>query len=97
MLDLIRCKACGGKKRFLAMGGMYKDCKACAGVGWVEIERDAKQEKSEDLAASQQDQQEVKAEKTAIEVAHDDAASAEVAPAVVGEQRKKWGRKAKEK
>ncbi len=81
------------------MGGMYKDCKSCAGVGWIEIERDAKkdekQEKSGDLAAFQQDQQKVKAEETAIEVAHDDAASAEVAPAALGEQRKKWGRKAK--
>jgi len=77
------------------MGGMYKDCKACAGVGWVEIERDAKQEKSKDLAAFQQDQQEVKAEETAIETTDDDAGSAEVAPTVFGEQRKKWGRKAK--
>lgn len=36
MSDLVKCEACKGKKRILGMGGIYKDCKTCSGIGWVE-------------------------------------------------------------
>lgn len=36
MSDLVRCKSCGGKKRYLGMGGIHKDCKDCKGIGWKE-------------------------------------------------------------
>ena len=36
MSALVRCDACKGKKRTMGMGMIYKDCKACSGLGWVE-------------------------------------------------------------
>ncbi len=36
MADPIRCSVCNGRKTILGMGGMYRDCWECNGVGWVD-------------------------------------------------------------
>lgn len=33
---LERCPTCRGTKTLLSMGGMYKSCEACKGIGYIE-------------------------------------------------------------
>ncbi len=35
MSDLVRCDSCEGKKNILSLGGMYKQCQPCLGIGWI--------------------------------------------------------------
>jgi len=37
-MPLSRCTTCNGRKKTLQLGGLYKDCKACKGIGFVEQE-----------------------------------------------------------
>lgn len=37
-MSLIRCKKCRGTKKLMGMGGIYKNCDECNGVGQVDVE-----------------------------------------------------------
>lgn len=34
----IRCSACRGTKKYIALGNLLKDCKVCQGIGFVKEE-----------------------------------------------------------
>lgn len=34
----VKCRRCGGSKKYLGMGSMVKDCDVCDKTGWIEKE-----------------------------------------------------------